>query len=117
MPASSVSDPRAARTGGSAVSSLPPTALFIALIGLNTIAGIGAIGFVGPALAEAAASAGDESRVMAGGIVEWWVQIGGAVVTQAATRRNGFAVCACAQAVAALLLAGALLCRRDSEDS
>ena len=35
----------------------------------------------------------------------------GAVVTQAATRRNGFAVCACAQAVAALLLAGALLCR------
>ena len=63
-------------------------------------------------LAEAAASAGDESRVMAGGIVEWWVQIGGAVVTQAATRRNGFAVCACAQAVAAVLLAGALLCRR-----
>ena len=41
---------RAARTGASAVSSLPPTALFIALIGLNTIAGLGAIGFVGPAL-------------------------------------------------------------------
>ena len=76
------------------------------------LAGAATIGFVGPALAEAAASAGDESRVMAGGIVEWWVQIGGAVVTQAATRRNGFAVCACAQAVAAVLLAGALLCRR-----
>ena len=43
---------------------------------------------------------------MAGGIVEWWIQVLGAVVTQAATRRNGFAVCACAQAVAALLLAG-----------
>ena len=49
--------------------------------------------------------------------MEWWIQVLGAVVTQAATRRNGFAVCACAQAVAALLLAGALLCRRDSEDS
>ena len=53
---------------------------------------------------------------MAGGIVEWWIQVLGAVVTQAATRRNGFAVCACAQAVAALLLAGALLCRRPPEE-
>ena len=76
------------------------------------LAGAATIGFVGPALAEAAASAGPDSTVMAGGIVEWWIQVLGAVVTQAATRRNGFAVCACAQAVAALLLAGALLCRR-----
>ena len=70
-------------------------------------AGAATIGFVGPALAEAAASAGPDSTVMAGGIVEWWIQVLGAVVTQAATRRNGFAVCACAQAVAAVLLAGA----------
>lgn len=76
------------------------------------LAGASTIGFVGPALAEAAASAGAESTVMAGGIVEWWIQVLGAVVTQAATRRSGFAVCAGAQAVAAALAAGALLCRR-----
>ena len=80
------------------------------------VAGAATIGFVGPALAEAAASAGPDSTVMAGGIVEWWIQVLGAVVTQAATRRNGFAVCACAQAVAAVLLAGALLCRGPPEE-
>ena len=54
---------------------------------------------------------------MAGGIVEWWIQVLGAVVTQAATRRNGFAVCAGAQVFATACAAGALLYRRPGEDS
>ena len=103
--------------GGLHAATARPPCRPLDAFGGAALAGAATIGFVGPALAEAAASAGPDSTVMAGGIVEWWVQIGGAVVTQAATRRNGFAVCACAQAVAALLLAGALLCRRDSEDS
>ena len=98
--------------GGLHAATARPPCRPLDAFGGAALAGAATIGFVGPALAEAAASAGPDSTVMAGGIVEWWVQIGGAVVTQAATRRNGFAVCACAQAVAALLLAGALLCRR-----
>ena len=92
---------------GDGAAAVPPLDAF----GGAAVAGAATIGFVGPALAEAAASAGDESRVMAGGIV--------AVDRGPRRRRDAgrdaperFAVCACAQAVAALLLAGALLCRR-----
>ena len=102
--------------GGLHAATARPPCRPLDAFGGAALAGAATIGFVGPALAEAAASAGPDSTVMAGGIVEWWIQVLGAVVTQAATRRNGFAVCACAQAVAALLLAGALLCRRPPEE-
>ena len=98
--------------GGLHAATARPPCRPLDAFGGAALAGAATIGFVGPALAEAAASAGPDSTVMAGGIVEWWIQVLGAVVTQAATRRNGFAVCACAQAAAAVLLAGALLCRR-----
>jgi MFS family permease len=102
--------------GGLHAATARPPCRPLDAFGGAAVAGAAAIGFVGPALAEAAASAGPDSTVMAGGIVEWWIQVLGAVVTQAATRRNGFAVCACAQAVAAVLLAGVLLCRRPPEE-
>ena len=74
------------------------------------------IGFVGTALVEAAASAGPVARALSGGCVEFWIQGLGAALTQGASWRGGFFVCAGAQAAATALAAVALYCLPRPDD-
>lgn len=100
-----------ALAGLAATVALPRHCNELAAIELMALAGASTIGFVGAALSEASKSAGPSpaARVYSGGCVEWWVQIFGAAVTQVASSKQGFVLCAGLQGLATLLAAAALL--------
>ena len=97
--------------GLAAAVALPGACNEYAAVTLMALAGASTVGFVGAALSEASKSAGPSraARLYSGGCVEWWVQIFGAAVTQVASSKEGFIICAGVQLFATLLAAFALL--------
>ena len=93
-----------------AVTRRPCT--FAAVVALMGVSGAASIGFVGVSFAEAAYSAGPTraAAVYSGGCIELCIQVTGAAITQAASNRRGFLVCATAQCAAFLALALTFRC-------
>ena len=84
------------------MSSLSATALFALLLALNTLGGLGSIGFVGPALRIAVEVGGPVTGVYSSGAVEWLIQLWGFGLTQMSTCTVRFGGCAALVGCAAL---------------
>eukprot|EP01061_Rhynchopus_euleeides_P038239 TRINITY_DN6568_c0_g2_i10.p1 TRINITY_DN6568_c0_g2~~TRINITY_DN6568_c0_g2_i10.p1 ORF type:complete len:461 (+),score=158.94 TRINITY_DN6568_c0_g2_i10:73-1455(+) len=77
--------------------------LYMACLCMMGLAGIASLGFIGPALTRACRSVPDVDPSFSGGGIEWWIQVWGSVLTLISTGSVGFAGCAVAAWLAAIV--------------
>jgi len=73
-------------------SGVPHNVIFGIYVVLMMGAGISSLGFIGIALSRAVQVAKPVGEAYSGGLVEWWIQVWGAILAQVTTGESGFTV-------------------------